>query len=45
MPLEGVTGRLHFEGPVGPLLPWLQLADWLQIGTKTTFGFGVIEVR
>jgi CRISPR/Cas system endoribonuclease Cas6 (RAMP superfamily) len=43
MPLEGVTGRLHYLGPRRTLLPWLHLADWMQIGSKTTFGFGVIE--
>ena len=43
MPLEGLTGRLHYQGNRAMLLPWLQLADWLQIGSKTTFGFGAIE--
>jgi len=44
MPLEGVTGRLRYQGPRATLLPWLRLADWLQIGSKTTFGFGALEV-
>jgi hypothetical protein len=45
MPLEGLTGRLHYAGPHAALRPWLRIADWLQIGSKTTFGFGVLELR
>lgn len=45
MPLEGITGRFHYRGPRAVLLPWMRLAEWTQIGSKTTFGFGALEVR
>lgn len=42
MMLEGVSGRLRFHGSRNMLLPWLRVADWLQIGSRTTFGFGAL---
>ncbi len=40
VPLGGVVGAWVYEGKVAPLLPWLAVGQWLQLGNKTTFGFG-----
>ena len=45
MPFEGLLGTLEYGPPAGVLLPWFALAEWLQLGAKTTFGFGVVEAR
>lgn len=43
MVFEGVGGRWLYGAPAARALPWLRLAQCLQLGAKTTFGFGVIE--
>ena len=45
MPLEGITGRFELAGPLGLWAPILETAAALQMGGKTAFGFGCIEVR
>ena len=42
MPFGGMCGSLQFEKLPVSLLQWLQLAQWLHIGNKTTFGHGRI---
>lgn len=42
--IEGISGHWLYASPeVRLLLPWLALAQWLQVGGKTSFGFGAIE--
>lgn len=41
--IEGLQGRWAYSGDIARLIPWLALADWLQLGNKTSFGFGSIE--
>ncbi len=43
MVFEGLGGRWLYGAPATRALPWLRLAQCLQLGAKTTFGFGVIE--
>lgn len=45
MPFEGMLGNAEYAAPAGLLYPWFQLANWLQLGGKTTFGFGVVRAR
>ena len=45
MPLEGVMGTAVYGGPAHCLAPLLTLAQWLQLGKKTTFGQGVVRLR
>lgn len=40
MTLGGVVGSWTLRGPLGPLLPWLELGQWLHVGKNTSFGFG-----
>jgi hypothetical protein len=42
--IEGITGHWYYRGAaIKQLLPWLVLAHWLQLGGKTSFGFGAID--
>lgn len=42
--IEGIRGHWLYAGPnIRQLLPWLALAQWLQLGGKTSFGFGAID--
>jgi hypothetical protein len=43
MPLEGLCGRLRYGPPAQALRPWWALAEWLQLGSKTSFGLGVVQ--
>jgi len=45
MPLKGLTGCLVMSAPGGALLPWFRLAEWLHLGSKTTFGFGAVTAN
>ncbi|WP_075202544.1 CRISPR system precrRNA processing endoribonuclease RAMP protein Cas6 [Vibrio mexicanus] len=36
----GLQGMVSFQGEVAPALPWLHIGQFLQIGSKTTFGLG-----
>jgi hypothetical protein len=44
MPLEGLCGRLRYGPPAQALRPWWALAEWLQLGSKTSFGLGVVQM-
>jgi CRISPR-associated protein Csx16 len=44
MPFGGMSGSLQFERLPVSLLIWLELAQWLHIGNKTTFGHGRIAI-
>lgn len=41
--IEGLAGSWAYHGDVIRLLPWLVLAQWIQLGNKTSFGYGSIE--
>lgn len=40
----GIVGALDYMGEMTPFLPWLVLGQWLQLGSKTTFGFGAYRL-
>lgn len=40
MQLGGLVGRVVFEGPVGPFLPWLRVGEMTHVGKTTSFGLG-----
>ncbi|GAB4119757.1 MAG: hypothetical protein Fur0026_10240 [Sideroxydans sp.] len=40
MQFEGLTGSLVYRGKMRFTLPWLRLASLVQVGGKTSFGFG-----
>lgn len=42
MPLHGLVGTLHYGAPAAALAPWLRLAQWLQLGSRTRFGLGAL---
>ena len=42
MVLGGLYGQLEYSPPDPLLWPWLRLMQHLQLGNKTTFGFGKI---
>ena len=47
MPFGGLVGQIRYQGDprdVATVLPWLRLAEWLGIGSKTTFGQGQIAL-
>lgn len=44
MPFAGWRGALRFPAPASALQPWFELARVLQVGARTTFGFGVIDI-
>lgn len=45
MAFPGIVGSMHYQGPVGPGLRLIQLAQIVQLGRKTTFGFGCIGLE
>ena len=40
MTLGGALGSWTLSGELEPLLPWLQLGQWLHIGKNATMGLG-----
>lgn len=44
MTMAGWQGPISFAAPAGELKPWFALARVLQLGSRTTFGFGVVDV-
>jgi len=40
MTLGGVIGRWSLDGDLAPLLPWLDLGQWLHLGKNATMGMG-----
>ncbi len=45
MPFGGLLGSLEYAGELTPAYPWFALAQWLQIGAKTTFGLGTVRIE
>lgn len=43
MPFDGLLGHLAFAPAAMAAYPWMALAEWWQLGSKTTFGFGIVE--
>jgi len=41
-PLLGTGGVVEYAPPACLALPWLRLAEWMQLGKKTHYGFGVL---
>lgn len=41
----GLMGLAAYEGDFAPFIPWLALAETLQVGKKTSFGFGLTAFR
>lgn len=41
--IEGLRGRWAYQGDIQRLIPWLALGEWIQLGNKTSFGYGAIE--
>lgn len=44
MPQSGLVGTIEYRGPMSALLPWLQMGEWLHLGNKVTFGFGLYRI-
>ena len=47
MPFGGLVGRVQYRGTpaaIAAVLPWLTLAQWIGLGSKTTFGQGQIAL-
>jgi len=40
-----LTGQVDYQGDMRRSLPWLRLAELIQVGGKTAFGFGGIEIE
>ncbi|MCD6454907.1 MAG: CRISPR system precrRNA processing endoribonuclease RAMP protein Cas6 [Candidatus Aminicenantes bacterium] len=45
MELLGFTGKLVFQGPLSPFMPWLKTGEKFHIGKNTSFGFGKYKVN
>ena len=48
MPFGGLLGQVQYQGApsdIACILPWLRVAEWIGLGSKTTFGQGQILVR
>jgi len=46
VPMGGLTGWLRYSsnGPLDAAFAWLSAGEWLQVGTKTTFGLGAYRL-
>jgi len=44
MHFSGLTGTVEYRGTMALTLPWLKLATLTQVGGKSAFGFGVIDI-
>ncbi len=40
MSFGSLLGSAHYVGSISETFPWLAAGQWLQIGSKTAFGFG-----
>lgn len=40
----GLRGTVTFTGPLGPLLPFLRLGEFVHVGQATTFGLGRYQI-
>jgi len=43
MPFDGLLGHVSFAPAAMAAYPWMALAEWWQLGSKTTFGLGMVE--
>lgn len=39
-PIQGITGRVTYEGDVAQFLPFLAIGQWMHVGKQATFGLG-----
>lgn len=44
LPFGGLVGQLCYQGDIAQALPWLQVAEPLHLGGKTTFGLGHFQL-
>jgi hypothetical protein len=44
MRMGGLSGRITYEGKLGPFIPWLEAGVWTHVGKSTTFGLGGYEI-
>lgn len=45
MKLGGVLGNWTLHGRLAPLLPWLELGQWLHVGKNATLGLGAYRLH
>ena len=45
MQFSGIVGAVSYVGEMQHLIPWLRLAGIAQLGGKTAFGFGGLEIK
>lgn len=45
MQFNGLVGNVDYTGELASVLPWLRLAQLTQVGGKTAFGFGGLEIN
>lgn len=45
MTLGGVVGRWLLRGDLSPLMPWLELGQWLHLGKNATMGMGGYQLE
>jgi hypothetical protein len=45
MNFGGLVGLIDFRGPLTPFLPWLRLAEQINVGQSTTFGLGRVLLK
>jgi hypothetical protein len=43
--IQGQAGAVLYRSPASLALPWLRLAEWLQVGKKVHYGCGVVAAR
>jgi len=44
IPLFGIKGHFKWQGNLSEYLPWLAIGEQLQVGGKTTFGYGSFDL-
>lgn len=44
-PINGQDGVVLYRAPASLALPWLRLAEWLQVGKKVHYGLGVFSAQ
>lgn len=44
-PLKGLVGAVRYAPSAVSAMPWLRIAEWVQLGANTHHGFGVVAVR
>jgi hypothetical protein len=45
MTLGGVVGPWVLHGDLFPLMPWLELGQWLHLGKNATMGMGAYQLE